>query len=164
MGRGFWCFFWELATLKAYVDSASLRCLAVLRLRNHPATKHTIFPQHHQPASSSQNSAPSPPRVPALNVSRITESPSHIKSQTSTVTSHIYLEKLLWHDRVLRGLANQACFLSMCCVKRRQKLRLLTPDFNIRLAFWSLTHQKWLTVKWCNFSSLNQGAFKFLAV
>ncbi len=104
------------------------------------------------------------PRVPALNVSRITESPSHIKSQTSTVTSHIYLEKLLWHDRVLRGLANQACFLSMCCVKRRQKLRLLTPDFNIRLAFWSLTHQKWLTVKWCNFSSLNQGAFKFLAV
>lgn len=160
MGRAFWCSFWKLATLKAYVDSACLQCPAVLRLRKHPPTKNTIFPQHHQPHSSSQYKAmlPSfhPPCVPALNVSHITESPSHMKSQTSTVTSHIYPEKWLWQSSA-GSFQSTMLFLSML---KAVTFRLLTSDW----LFWSLTHQKRLTVNWYHFSSLNHRAYELLVV
>lgn len=135
MVEPFWCFFWKLATLKACVNSASLWCPAVPRLSKHPPTKSTIFPQHHQPRSSSQHSAPGsfPLCAPALNVSRITESPSHMKSQTSSVTSHIYLENDC--DRVLLALANQACFLSMRRVKNHQ---ILTFNFRSSVIWYQI--------------------------
>lgn len=100
MGGAFDVFFVLLATLKATVYTATLLHPAVQQLRRRPSTKNIIFPS---PLRITIRPPPADTKLPVIPHSvpvfqlhtrvLITESPSHMKSQTSTVTSHIYLEK-----------------------------------------------------------------------
>lgn len=139
MGRAFWCFFWKLAALKACVDSASLWCPAVLRLRKHPPIKNTIFPQHHQPCSSSQYSAPSSfPPVCRLWTSAPWLSPQVTWNHKRQPSHHIFI----WKTTLTEFLLIKHAFCQ-CAMLRAIKLWLLMSDcqwFDIR----SLSHQKWL--------------------
>lgn len=102
-GRSFWCFFVLLATLKASVSTAAPWRLAAQRLRERPSTKNTNFPSSLRttirPPPADTKLPVIPHSVPVFQLHNgvlITESPSHMKSQTSTVTSYIYLEKWFW--------------------------------------------------------------------
>lgn len=91
-----------------------------------------------------------PPCVPALNVSRITESPSHMKSQTvnrhsaylsgkTTVTEFCWvllIKHAFCQCAMLKAIKSNSDFSSQ-----------IVCDLISDWLFWSLTHQKWLIVK-----------------
>lgn len=146
-------FFVLIATLKASVFSASLWRPAVQRLRKRPSTKNNIFPS---PLRITSRPPPANTKLPIIphsvlvfqlhNRVLITESPSHMKSQTSTVTSHIYLGKWLWQTSA------GPCLSSMLFL-----VFVLLEAMKVRLKKFS-TCCRWLTGQLCYI--INQSPFQ----
>lgn len=121
-GRSFWCF-----CFTCNIKGECLECNPVTpcctAAQNAPFNK-----EHHLPFTLRITIRPPPAdtKLPVIphsvpvfqlhNGVLITESPSHMKSQTSTVTSHIYLEKWFWQTSAGPCLSSML-FWSLCFKK-----------------------------------------------
>lgn len=136
-------FFVLLATLKASVFRASLWNPAVQKLRKRPSTKNTNIPS---PLGITSCPPPADTKLPIIphsvlvfqlhNRVLITESSSHMKSQTSTVTSHIYLEKWLWQTSAGPCLSSML-FWGLCAFRSYESLTLKVFSM-LQMADWAI--------------------------
>lgn len=161
MGIAFWCFFWKLAALKAYVDSASLWCPAVLRLRK-PPTKNTIFPQHRQPPSCSQIFCTKPRRRSPLCASFERQPHNWVPKshEITNVNRHItYLSGKMTLTEFCWVLLIKHAFCRSAMLKD-VKFWLLTTHFNISLAFLIFNTSKVTYCKMISFFFIKPSRFQ----
>lgn len=108
--------------------------------------------EHHLPSASPATllqprlcTSPLPPVCQLWTSATQTPSPQVTWNHKRQPSHHIFIWKND-SDRVLPGLANQACYLLMCYVIKQPKSVFENQISVADWLFWSLTRYKWLTV------------------